>query len=248
MKIRLKQALKQFGAGAKALTVLDHVDLEVREHEFVVLVGPSGCGKTTLLGAIAGFVALDAGTLEIDGQRVRGPSRRRIYVSQEPSVFPWLTVEENVAFPLADLPAEAREAEVARQLSRVGLADFRNHYPVQLSGGMKQRLEFARALAAEPEMLLLDEPFGALDPFTRHEHCRELARLWLETRKTCVMVTHDIEEACALATRIVVMSTRPARIIDILDNPLPRPRDLTGDGFHALKTRIHRLLQLVPSI
>jgi NitT/TauT family transport system ATP-binding protein len=240
--------LKRFGAGAEALTVLDHVDLEVREHEFIVLVGPSGSGKTTLLGAIAGFVTLDSGTLEIDGQPVSGPSRRRVYVSQEPSIFPWLTVEQNVAFPLADTPPESREAEVRRQLARVGLSDFHGHYPVQLSGGMKQRLEFARALAAEPEVLLLDEPFGALDPFTRHEHCRELARLWLETRKTCVMVTHDIEEACALATRIVVMSPRPARIVEVLDNPLPRPRDLTSDGFHALKTRIHRLLKLVPSI
>jgi len=243
-KIQVRGAVKRFVSGGEVVPVLDRVDLDIAEHEFVVFVGPSGCGKTTLLNAIAGFLRLDEGSIEIGGQTVRNPSRKRVYVSQEPSAFPWLTVEENIEFPLRHLPAPERQERVRFYLHQVGLSQFRQAHPSQLSGGMKQRLEFGRALAAEPEMLFMDEPFGALDPFVRHEYCRELARIWRETGKTCLMVTHDIEEACALASRIVVMSNRPARIVEILDNPLPRPRVLTSTPFLALKGRIQRLLNL----
>jgi len=248
VKIRVNNALKVYGSGPNAVRVLDNVCLDIHEHEFITLVGPSGCGKTTLLNAIAGFLPLDGGSIDIDGKPVAGPSPRRIYVSQESSIFPWMTVEENIVFPLRGASPERRAEVAQRMLEWTELIDFRDAFPTQLSGGMKQRLEFARAMAAEPEVLLMDEPFGALDPFSRHGYCREVARLWSETKKTCVMVTHDIEEACALATRIVVMSARPARIVEVLDNPLPRPRDLKSPEFVRLKGHIQQLLQLDLSI
>jgi NitT/TauT family transport system ATP-binding protein len=242
-KIRVRGAVKRFG-GAAGVAVLDRVDLDVRPSEFVALVGPSGCGKTTLLNAIAGFLTVDDGVVEIDGAPVEGTSSRRIYVAQEASTFPWLTVAENVAFGIASKPADERARIVREHVELVGLTGFEHAYPAQLSGGMRQRLEFARALAVDPDMLFLDEPFGALDAITRLEMRREIARIWLATRKTCLLVTHDVEEACALADRVVVMSARPARIVEIVDVGFGRPRDPDAEPFRRLKARIHEMLKV----
>ena len=243
-KISVRKASKHFGDDGQRVPVLENVDLDVRPSEFVAIVGPSGCGKSTLLNALAGFVQMDAGTIEIDAQPVGRPSPRRIYMFQEPSVFPWFTVEENIALGLASKAAEQRRSIVAEHVELVGLKGFESAYPNELSGGMKQRLEFARALAVDPDVLFLDEPFGALDAITRLEMRCEIARIWAATRKTCVLVTHDVEEACELADRVVVLSRRPARVLEVIDVDLPRPRDPDEAAFRALKLRIFQLLKI----
>ena len=243
-KIRVRGAKKHFGDGAQNVAVLDGVDCDVRSTEFVSLVGPSGCGKSTLLHALAGFVSLDAGTIEIDGQPVGRPTPRRIYMFQEPSVFPWFTVEQNIALGIARKPPAIQREIVSRHVDLVGLKGFEQAYPNELSGGMKQRLEFARALAVDPDVLFLDEPFGALDAITRLEMRREIARIWAATQKTCVLVTHDVEEACELSDRIVVLSRRPARVLETIDVDLRRPRDPDDAAFRALKLRIYQLLKI----
>ena len=243
-KIVVRGAKKRFGTGAASVAVLDGVDLEVRAEEFVALVGPSGCGKSTLLNALAGFVAVDEGTLTIDGRAIHRPSPRHVYMFQEPTVFPWYTVEENIAFGLAGRSHEEKRRIIRQHVELVGLSEFENAYPDELSGGMKQRLEFARALAVDPDVLFLDEPFGALDAITRLEMRREIARIWSATRKTCLLVTHDVEEALELADRVAVMSRRPGRIIETIEVPLPRPRDPDEERFRALKARIYQLLRI----
>jgi ABC-type nitrate/sulfonate/bicarbonate transport system ATPase subunit len=237
-KIVVRGATKTFN-----VAVLDHVDLEVSAGEFVAIVGPSGCGKSTLLHALAGFVPLDSGDIAIDGVPVHRPTPRRIYMFQEPSVFPWFTVSENIAIGLDSLDAAERRRVVAEHVELVVLHGFENAYPRELSGGMKQRLEFARALAVDPDVLFLDEPFGALDAITRFEMRREIARIWAANRKTCVLVTHDVEEACELADRVVVLSRRPARVLENIPIALERPRDIDGTEFRSLKTRIRELLR-----
>ncbi len=223
--------------------VLDRVSLEVREGEFVAVVGPSGCGKTTLLNCLAGFVPIDSGAIEIDGEPVTRPSSRRVFVFQEPGIFPWLTVSDNIGFGLAPQLARPRRHEiVARYVALVGLEGFERAYPSELSGGMKQRVEFARALAVEPDVLYMDEPFGSLDALTRLEMRREIVRIWRATGKTCILVTHDVEEACELADRIAVMSRRPATIERVIANPFPRPRDPDAREFRELKGEIFRML------
>jgi ABC-type nitrate/sulfonate/bicarbonate transport system ATPase subunit len=225
--------------------VLDGIDLEVREREFVAIVGPSGCGKTTLLNCIAGFESIDAGRITADGEPVRGPSPRRVFVFQEPGIFPWLSVEENIGFGLPRGASEARRREiVSRYVALVGLHGFERALPGELSGGMKQRVEFARALAVEADVLYLDEPFGSLDAFTRLEMRREIVRIWAATGKTCILVTHDVEEACELADRVAVMTRRPARLAGIVETRLPRPRDPDSEELRRLKRRIFEMLGL----
>lgn len=243
-KIRVRGATRRFGRGASAIEVLRPIDLDVHDHEFLAIVGPSGCGKSTLLYALAGFIGVDAGTIEIDGAAVRGPSPRRIFVFQESSVFPWMTVEENIAFGLGDRSPGERAAIVAAHVDLVGLRGFEGARPSELSGGMKQRLELARALAVDPDVLFLDEPFGALDAITRVGMRREVARIWSATRKTCVLVTHDVEEALLLADRVVVLSARPAAILEVLANPLAHPRDPDDPTLRAKKARIYELLDV----
>lgn len=241
-KIRVAGVFKTFAAKADTVEVLSGVDLDVLPREFVAIVGPSGCGKSTLLNCIAGFEAATRGSIEIDGERVSRPSPKRVFVFQETGIFPWLTVRENIGFGLRRLPAPEREAIVARYVALVGLGGFEDAYPAALSGGMKQRVEFARALAVESDVLFLDEPFGALDAFTRMEMRREISRISQTTGKTCLLVTHDVEEAVELADRIAVMTRRPARIAKVLPTPLPRPRDPDDPAFRDMKDEIFDIL------
>ncbi len=241
-KIRVEKVTKSFRKGNETVEVLSGIDLDVAPEEFLAIVGPSGCGKSTLLNCVAGFEEVTSGAITIDGERVRRPSPKRVFVFQEPGIFPWLSVRENIGFGLSRLPAPGRAETVARYVSLVGLNGFEEAYPAELSGGMKQRVEFARALAVDSDVLFLDEPFGALDALTRLEMRREIARIWKETRKTCLLVTHDVEEAVQLAGRIAVMTRRPAILAAVLDNCLPHPRDPDTPGFRELKERIFGIL------
>jgi len=241
-KIRVAGVSKAFRKGSETVEVLSGIDLDVAAEEFLAIVGPSGCGKSTLLNCIAGFEETTSGSIEIDGERVTRPSMKRVFVFQETGIFPWLTVRENIGFGLSDRTESERREIVARYVALVGLEGFETAYPAELSGGMKQRVEFARALAVESDVLYLDEPFGALDAFTRLEMRREISRIWKETRKTCLLVTHDVEEAIELAGRIAVMTRRPATLAAVFENPLSRPRDPDGIEFRALKDRIFGIL------
>jgi NitT/TauT family transport system ATP-binding protein len=225
--------------GAAPLTVLDRVSFDVAEGEFVAIVGPSGCGKTTVLRCMAGLQAPGGGRITIGGRRLAGVDRRVAMVFQSDSLFPWRTVAANVAFGLEVRRAErARTAQVVQELvDLVGLGGFERAYPHQLSGGMRQRVNLARALAVDPEVLLMDEPFSALDMLTREAMQVELQRIWLRRRKTVLFVTHQIEEAVFLADRVLLMSRRPGRLRADVAVPLPRPRDDHGrhtPEFHAL--------------
>jgi len=218
--------------------VLEPIDLDVAAGELICLLGPSGCGKSTFLQIVAGFHAPTAGTIAIDGAPVVGPDPRRIFVFQERGVFPWLTVTDNIAFGLQKLPAAERAKRVKHYVELVGLDGFEHAYPHELSGGMKQRVEVARALAVDPDMLFLDEPFGALDSMTRLTMRSELLRIWQAAKKTILFVTHDVEESVQLADRVVVMSARPARIQRIVEIDIPRPRDISAPRYLELRDSI----------
>jgi NitT/TauT family transport system ATP-binding protein len=217
---------------------LEAVNLDVKEGEFVCVVGPSGCGKSTLLNVIAGFLPPSRGSVLIEGVPVLEPDPRRIFVFQENSVFPWLTVAENIGFGLAGLARRERERIVARYVEMVGLAGCEDAYPRELSGGMRQRVEIARALAVDPRIIYLDEPFAALDFITRLKLRSELTEIWESEKKTVIFVTHDIEEAIQLADRVVVMSRRPATIQEVVEVDLPRPRDISSSLYGAYRDRI----------
>ncbi len=220
------------------IDVLERVNFEVREGEFVVIVGPSGCGKSTLLNIVAGFLAAPRGDIMVEGQPVNGPDPRRIFVFQENGVFPWLTVQDNIGFGLLQKPDAERSRIVAHYIEMVGLRGFERAYPRELSGGMKQRVEIARALAANPDIIYMDEPFGALDFITRLKMRSDLTRIWQSEGKTILFVTHDIEEAVQLADRVLVMSQRPATIQTVVPVDLPRPRDLDSHGYLETRDRI----------
>ena len=237
-KLAVRDLGMTFRGGDAEVRVLEGIDLDVREGEFVCILGPSGCGKSTLLNIVAGFLSPSAGTVTIDGEQVRGPDPRRIFVFQERGVFPWLTVEGNIGFGLGRLPAAERQKRIRHYVRLVGLEGFEKAYPHELSGGMKQRVEVARALAVNPDVLYLDEPFGALDSITRLEMRRELLRIWQAERKTILFVTHDIEESVQLADRVVVLSARPARIRRIVEIDLPHPRDLSARRYLELRDGI----------
>ncbi len=228
--IAIRNLAKQFPArtkGAQPVDALVDVDLTIRDHEFVTLLGPSGCGKTTLLRMVAGLETLDSGgTIEVDGEPVTGPSPKRAMVFQSFALMPWANVLTNIAFGLELQGRDKKERlEVARGLAAtVGLTGFEEHLPAQLSGGMQQRVGLARALAVEPDVLLMDEPFGALDEQTKKMMQEELLRIWEKDRITVLFVTHSIDEAILLGDRVVVMSPRPGRIDEIFDIGLPRPR------------------------
>jgi ABC-type nitrate/sulfonate/bicarbonate transport system ATPase subunit len=215
--------------------VLERINLEVAPGEFVCIVGPSGCGKSTLLNIIGGFLTQTRGEAHVEGQPVTGPDPRRIFVFQENGVFPWLTVRENIGFGLSRLSEAERETTVAHYIEMVGLTGFESSYPRELSGGMRQRVEIARALAANPDIIYMDEPFGALDFITRLKMRSDLIRIWQAEKKTILFVTHDIEEAVQLADRVIIMSRRPATIQKVVPVDLPRPRDLDSPGY--LRTR-----------
>jgi NitT/TauT family transport system ATP-binding protein len=237
-KLRIRGVSMVFGDGASAVEVLREIDLTVSDGEFVCVLGPSGCGKSTLLNVIGGFVAPTRGEVLIDGERVRGPDRRRIFVFQERGVLPWLTVVENIGFGLYDVAPEERRKRVAHYVDLVGLSGFEDTLPQDLSGGMKQRVEVARALAVNPDVLYLDEPFGALDSITRLQMRSELLRLWQTEKKTILFVTHDIEESVQLADRIVIMSARPGRITKSVSVDLPHPRDLSAPRYLEIRDSI----------
>jgi len=247
-KLRATGVSMTFHRDGTTTNVLDDVSLEAHQGEFVCLLGPSGCGKSTLLNILAGFLEPTAGEVLIDGQRVQGPDPRRIFVFQERGVFPWLTVEGNVGFGLFNRPREERERLIAWYIKLVGLQGFEKAYPMELSGGMKQRLEVARALAVNPDMLLLDEPFGALDSITRLLMRVELLRIWEAEKKTIIFVTHDIEEAIQLADRVIVMSARPARIRRVVDIDIPHPRDISSRRYLELRDGIFEEIGLAHKV
>jgi ABC-type nitrate/sulfonate/bicarbonate transport system ATPase subunit len=246
--LRVYQVGMVFNRDGKRTPVLEDINLEVREGEFVCLLGPSGCGKSTLLNILAGFLSPTHGEVSAAGEVVRGPDPRRIFVFQERGVFPWLTAEGNIAFGLSRLTRAERVRRVRHYVRMVGLEGFEKTYPPDLSGGMKQRLEVARALAVNPDMLFLDEPFGALDSITRLNMRRELLRIWDEERKTIIFVTHDIDEAVQLADRVVVMSARPATIQQIVPIDIPHPRDLSSPQYLALRDGIFQQIGLAHKI
>src|ERR1019366_7350314 len=237
-KLRAEGISMIFRRDGKETSVLDNISLDVREGEFICLLGPSGCGKSTMLNVMAGFLTPTSGQVTIDGEAVRGPDPRRIFVFQERGVFPWLTVEGNIEFGLFKLPKAERASRIAHYIKMVGLVGFEKAYPAELSGGMKQRLEVARALAVNPDMLLLDEPFGALDSITRLIMRGELLRIWREERNTVIFVTHDIDEAVQLADRVAVMSGRPANIQKIVNIDIAHPRDLSSPRYLELRNGI----------
>ena len=243
-KLSVDGVSKVFQKDGGSIAVLDRVSLDVREGEFVCLLGPSGCGKSTLLNIVAGFAPPSSGNVSIDGEPVTGPDPRRIYVFQERGVFPWLTVEGNIGFGLHQLSGAERESRVAHYVSMVGLEGFEGAYPHELSGGMKQRLEVARALAVNPDLLFLDEPFGALDSITRLGMRSELLRIWTLERKTILFVTHDIDEAVQLADRVVVMSARPAHVQQVVEIDLAHPRDISSPRYLALRDGIFEQIGL----
>ena len=226
------------------VAVLEDINLEVKPGELVCIVGPSGCGKTTLLNIIAGFLSASHGQVNIDDTPVSGPNRRRIFIFQENGVFPWLTVRENIGFGILDSSSSERRRLIDYYIGMVGLAGFEETYPAELSGGMKQRVEIARALVANPDVLYMDEPFGALDFFTRLRMRDELISLWQREKKTILFVTHDVEEAVQLADRVVIMSQRPSSIRTIVNVALPRPRDLDSSAYIAIRSQIFETMGL----
>ena len=248
LKMQAEHIHTVFTRDGDSTAVLDNINLEVVDGEFVCLLGPSGCGKSTLLSTMAGFLSPTSGVIKIDGEVVHGPDPRRIFVFQERGVFPWLTVQGNIAFGLYRLGREERQQRVAHYIKMVGLEGFETAYPAALSGGMKQRLEVARALAVNPDMLFLDEPFGALDSITRLTMRAELLRIWQAERKTIIFVTHDIDEAVQLADRVVVMSARPATIQQIVPIDIAHPRDISSARYLELRDGIFQQLGLAHKI
>jgi len=235
--IDIQQLHKQYEVKGAPLKVLQDINLSIRPGEFIAIVGASGCGKSTLLRLLIGLEDQHEGELLLDNQPIRGTSLDRGIVFQEHRLFPWLTVTENVALGLLNAPGTqaAKDKSVQEHIALVGLKGFETAYPYQLSGGMSQRVAIARALVNRPEVLLLDEPFGALDALTRTRLQQELQRIWQAEGITAILVTHDVEEAVYLGDRIVVMEPRPGRIKRIVDVPLARPRDRVSTEFVAIK-------------
>jgi NitT/TauT family transport system ATP-binding protein len=244
--IQVQNVGQVFRTSGAEVVALSDVSLDIKPGRFVVLVGPSGCGKSTLLMMLAGLRQQTSGTILINGAPVPAPDPNRVgVVFQEASLFPWLTAEENVEFPLAlrGVAKSERRAKAEEMLKLVGLEGFGKRHPHELSGGMKQRVSIARGLVQDPPVLLMDEPFAALDEQTRMTMGDELLRIWAATGKTVVFVTHSLTEAVYLADEVAVMSARPGRIVDLLQVQLPRPRTyemLSGDAFGSLRDRIWR--------
>src|SRR5579863_3654143 len=223
-KIEVSGLRKGFASNGSALQVVEDVSLTVGDGEFVAIVGPSGCGKTTLMNMIVGFVQPDAGSILIDGMPRTEPSAKGILISQQGSIFPWLTVQQNLMFGLNDHPQADKKGVADHYAAMVGLKGFEGNYPHELSGGMLKRAELARAFAVKPEILYMDEPFSALDALTNLRMRNELLRILAEERHTVMLITHDVEEAIHLADRIMVLSPRPTRIQAIFPVPFAHPR------------------------
>ncbi|MGA1859786.1 ABC transporter ATP-binding protein [Azospirillum sp. 11R-A] len=244
VQIQVRGVEKTFAVGAQKIVALQNIDLDIRKGEFVCLLGPSGCGKSTLLNAVAGFQPPTTGTVTVDGRIITEPGPDRGMVFQEYALFPWMTVAQNVAFGL-EIKGMSK-AEIAERvewlLQKLHLQDFRNRFPKDLSGGMRQRVAIARVLALDSPILLMDEPFGALDALTRRTLQDELLRIWEEVGKTILFVTHSIEESIYLADRIIVMTYRPGTIKRDVAVDMPRPRDGSAPEFNRLKRELSQMV------
>ncbi|MFL6672552.1 MAG: ABC transporter ATP-binding protein [Massilia sp.] len=243
-QIEIGNVQKVFKTDEREVVALKDINLSIKQGEFVCLLGPSGCGKSTLLNAIAGFSLPSAGSISVGGAPVTAPGPERGMVFQEYALFPWMTVGQNIAFGL-EIKGESKDkinARVESLLDTLGLKDFRNRFPKDLSGGMRQRVAIARVLALDSPILLMDEPFGALDALTRRTLQDELLRIWMELKKTIVFVTHSIEESIYLADRIVVMTYRPGTVKCDKQVTLPRPRDPASNEFNQLKRELGQLV------
>jgi len=246
-KIQVQNVRKGFDNGKVHLQVIEGLDFEVREGEFVAIVGPSGCGKTTLMNIMAGFLAPDSGTITIDGQPRMNPNPKGVLITQQGSVFPWLTVKQNLLFGLPDeLPN--REALAEEYAALVGLKGFENNYPHELSGGMLKRAEIARALVVKPEILYMDEPFSALDALMSLRMQNELLRILSVEKHTVMLITHDVEEAIHLADRVLVLSPRPTRIQASFDVTIPHPRRVSSPEAQALRVAILKELGVAETV
>jgi ABC-type nitrate/sulfonate/bicarbonate transport system ATPase subunit len=246
-KIHVQNVHKEFPTDKGRLEVIADLDIKVGDGEFVAIVGPSGCGKTTLMNIIAGFLLPDSGSVKVDGTVRNGPSPKGILITQQGSVFPWLTVRQNLLFGLPEELAE-REQLAADYADLVGLKGFENNYPHELSGGMLKRAEIARALVVKPEILYMDEPFSALDALMSLRMQNELLRILQKERHTVMLITHDVEEAIHLADRILVLSPRPARIQASFDVTLPHPRRVSSPEAQALRVAILRELGVTETV
>jgi NitT/TauT family transport system ATP-binding protein len=245
-KLVVEGVSKSFSARGQTVQALDRVSLDVNEGEFVCLVGPSGCGKSTLLNLIAGLEQPDQGTMMTDGRKIDGPGRDRMVMFQEHALFPWLNVAGNVMFGLRLKPGlsnKDREDVTQFYLKLVGLERFKDANIHELSGGMKQRVALARALAPNPRVLLMDEPFAALDAMTREQLYADLQKIWSARRKTIIFVTHNVREAVCLGDRVILFSAHPGRIREEFKIPLPRPRDINSVELAAYATEITRALK-----
>jgi NitT/TauT family transport system ATP-binding protein len=245
--VELRDVDKTFGFGRQAYHALDKCSLDMWKGEFVCLLGPSGCGKSTLLNIVAGFERPTSGVAYFEGVPITGPSPRRVVCFQDAmqAIFPWSTVQKNISYALSvrGVPREQRAEIVARCLAITGLADHGEKYPTELSGGMRQRLQISRALAVDPETLLMDEPFGALDAMTRTQMQQELLRVWAATNKSILFITHDIDESLLLADRICVMNKGPSsKIIESIEVDQPRPRELYNRELSEIGRHIQDLL------
>ena len=244
-KIVLDNITKGFRKGDTLLPVVGGLQLDIADGEFIAIVGPSGCGKSTLMKIISGFEPPDSGQVLIDGVAVTGPSPKGIVISQHGSVFPWLTVQENLMFGLNHGTAQEKRALADHYAEMVGLKGFENAYPRELSGGMLKRVEIARALVVKPEILYMDEPFSALDALMNLRMRNELLRILQEERHTVILITHDVEEALYLADRVMVLSPRPTRIQASFTLTQPHPRKLSSADFQELKDAILAELGLI---
>lgn len=233
--LALDRVSKTYPNGVEALA---RFSAEITQGEIIAIIGGSGCGKSTLLRAIAGLDRASSGTVTLDDESIAAPHAKIGIIFQEPRLLPWLDVADNIGFGLADLPASERREKVARALDRVGLTDKARAWPRELSGGQAQRVAIARALVPQPEVLLLDEPFSALDAFTRRDLQDHLLDLWADTRPTLILVTHDVDEAVVLADRVLVMRPRPGRLFDQIEINLGRPRDRNSPLFESFKRSV----------
>jgi len=247
--IRIEAISKTFRDAGRGrdVVVLDDINLDIASNDFVCLLGPSGCGKSTLLNIVAGFERPSRGRVLVDTVTVSAPGADRGVVFQQPTLMPWMTVAENIAFHLRlkGVGRAARREQAQGFIDMVGLTGFEQHYPSELSGGMNQRVGIARALIMNPRVILMDEPFAALDAQTKSEMQEELVTIWQRQRGTIVFVTHSVDEALVLGTRIVVMTRRPGRIREVIDLDLDRPRDVTSPAFNEMKRHVLALIKEV---
>jgi NitT/TauT family transport system ATP-binding protein len=249
-KLAVKHATKVYGTRTGGVLALDDINFAVDAGEFVSVVGPSGCGKTTLLWSMAGLHHLTAGTIALDGQAIEGPHHQIGMMFQEANLLPWRTIQKNIEFPFEIRGEKPDIVKIEKLLNRVGLGGFGPKMPRELSGGMQQRASIVRALSSDPDVLLMDEPFGALDAFTRDEMNKLTEEIWLETGKTIVLITHSIHEAVYLSNKVYVMSARPGRMTKIFDVPFKRPRPLEitqTKEFFDLVNKIKSEIQHQPS-